>query len=120
VDINVTVRKAEGDAYVVDLPGELDLYTSPAAKAAIQELIAQGHYYLVINLQRSRYIDSAGVSVLISALKGVREHGGAVNLVYANQLIKKIFEITSLEKIFGVFQDEQLAVKALARGKLPA
>jgi anti-sigma B factor antagonist len=52
--------------------------------------------------------------VLIGGLKRVREHGGTVNLVCTNPQIKKIFDITGLVKIFGIFDDEAGAKKALA------
>ena len=113
MDIKVNVRESEGDAYVVDLTGEIDVYTSPKVKDAITELIDQEHYNLVINLEKVRYIDSTGLGVLIGGLNRVREHGGSVNLVCTNPQIKKIFDITGLVKIFGIFDDEQSAMKAL-------
>ena len=42
MDIKVNVRESEGDAYVVDLTGEIDVYTSPKVKDAITELQANG------------------------------------------------------------------------------
>ena len=112
MDIKVNVRDA-GDAYVVELGGEIDVYTSPKVKDAITELIDQGHYNLVINLEKVRYIDSTGLGVLIGGLKRVREHGGTVSLVCTNPQIRKIFDITGLVKIFGIFDDEADAQKAL-------
>ena len=114
MDIKVNVRESEGDAYVVDLTGEIDVYTSPKVKDAITELIDKEHYNLVINLEKVRYIDSTGLGVLIGGLKRVREHGGSVNLVCTTPQIKKIFDITGLVKIFGIFDAEQRAMKALA------
>jgi anti-sigma B factor antagonist len=113
LDIKVNVRKAPGDRYVVDLSGEIDVYTSPKVKDAVGELIDRGVYYLVINLEKVRYIDSTGLGVLIGGLKRVREHGGSVNLVCTNPQIKKIFDITGLVKIFGIFESEEGALKAL-------
>jgi anti-sigma B factor antagonist len=99
LDIKVNVREAPGECYVVDLSGEIDVYTSPKV--------------LVINLEKVRYIDSTGLGVLIGGLKRVREHGGSVNLVCTNPQIKKIFDITGLVKIFGIFESEDAAMKAL-------
>ena len=113
MDIKVQVHEADDDAYVVELGGEIDVYTSPRVKDAITELIDQGHYNLVINLEKVRYIDSTGLGVLIGGLKRVREHGGSVNLVCTNPQIKKIFDITGLVKIFGIFDGEDAAMKAL-------
>ena len=113
MDIKVDVRESKGDTYVVDLNGEIDVYTSPKVKDAISDLIDKGHYNLVINLEKVRYIDSTGLGVLIGGLKRVREHGGTVNLVCTNPQIKKIFDITGLVKIFGIYDDEDAAMKAL-------
>lgn len=113
MDIKVNVREAQGDTYVVDLNGEIDVYTSPKVKDAVGDLIDKGHYNLIINLEKVRYIDSTGLGVLIGGLKRVREHGGTVNLVCTNPQIKKIFDITGLVKIFGIYDDEDAAMKAL-------
>ncbi|MHB8146556.1 MAG: STAS domain-containing protein [Vulcanimicrobiaceae bacterium] len=113
MDIKVIVREAQGDCNVVELGGEIDVYTSPKVKDAISDLIDRGIYNLVINLENVRYIDSTGLGVLIGGLKRVREHGGSVNLVCTNPQIKKIFDITGLVKIFGIFETEDAAMKAL-------
>ncbi|HEY0798764.1 MAG TPA: STAS domain-containing protein [Candidatus Baltobacteraceae bacterium] len=114
MDIKVHVHGENGHPHVVELSGEIDVYTSPKVKDAITELIDKGHYNLVINLEKVRYIDSTGLGVLIGGLKRVREHGGSVNLVCTNPQIKKIFDITGLVKIFGIFDDESAATKAMA------
>lgn len=113
MDIKVNVREAKGDSSVVDLSGEIDVYTSPKLKDAISGLIDRGVYNLVINLEKVRYIDSTGLGVLIGGLKRVREHGGSVNLVCTNPQIKKIFDITGLVMIFGIFENEDAALRAL-------
>jgi len=112
LDIKINVRETPGGAYVVELSGEIDVYTSPKVKEAIGELIDRGIYQLVINLEKVRYIDSTGLGVLIGGLKRVREYGGAVNLVCTNPQIKKIFDITGLVKIFGIYDAEDAALKA--------
>jgi anti-sigma B factor antagonist len=114
LDIKVQVHGQNGQPYVVELTGEIDVYTSPKVKDAIAELIDSGHYNLVINLEKVRYIDSTGLGVLIGGLKRVREHGGSVSLVCTNPQIRKIFDITGLVKIFGIFDSEAAATKAMA------
>ena len=111
MDIKLNVRELDGErgCTVVDLNGEIDVYTSPKVKEAITELIDQGNYALVINLENVRYIDSTGLGVLIGGLKRVREHSGTVNLVCTNPQIKKIFDITGLVKIFGIYDSEKSA-----------
>ncbi|HXW77435.1 MAG TPA: STAS domain-containing protein [Candidatus Eremiobacteraceae bacterium] len=115
MDVKVSVRQLDGaaQASIVDLNGEIDVYTSPKVKETISELIDKGHYCLVINLENVRYIDSTGLGVLIGGLKRVREHSGSVHLVCTNPQIKKIFDITGLAKIFGIYDSEETACQNL-------
>lgn len=112
MDIKVNVRETDSETNIVELAGEIDVYTSPKVKDALGELIDRGVYNLVIDLEKVRYIDSTGLGVLIGGLKRVREHGGTVNLVCTNPQIKKIFDITGLVKIFGIYDSEDAAMKA--------
>jgi anti-sigma B factor antagonist len=113
VDIKVNSRPISDGAHAVEVQGEIDVYTSPRVKETINELIDQGRYNLVINLEGVRYIDSTGLGVLIGALKKVREHDGRILLICTNPQIKKIFNITGLVKIFEIFKTEEEAVKVL-------
>ena len=115
MDIKVDVKQTNGSpaASVIDLNGEIDVYTSPKVKETLNDLIDKGNYSLVINLENVRYIDSTGLGVLIGSLKRVREHSGTVHLVCTNPQIKKIFDITGLAKIFGIYDTEQAACDSL-------
>jgi len=115
MDIKVSTREAAGKAQIVEVLGEIDVYTSPKVKETITELIEKGHYHLIVNLEGVRYIDSTGLGVLIGALKKVREQNGSISLICTNPQIKKIFNITGLVKIFGIFKSEEDAIKGLCQ-----
>ena len=114
MDIKVNTRSVLDKAHVVEVQGEIDVYASPRVKEMINELIEQGRFNLIIDLEGVRYIDSTGLGVLIGALKKVREHEGRILLICTNPQIKKIFNITGLVKIFEIYKDEEEALKALA------
>lgn len=114
MDIKVNTRPSGDKAHLVEVQGEIDVYTSPRVKETINELIEKGKYNLIINLEGVRYIDSTGLGVLIGALKKVREHQGRILLICTNPQIKKIFNITGLVKIFEIFKSEDEAIKGLS------
>ena len=114
MDIKLTIRELKPDIHLAEVHGEIDVYTSPQVKEALVGLIEKGHYNLIISLEGVRYIDSTGLGVLIGALKKVREHNGGISLICTNPQIKKIFNITGLVKIFGIFKNEEEAMKSLA------
>lgn len=111
LQIKPTVRETDGIC-VLELSGEVDVYTSPMVKDKLQALIESDRYRIVVNLKDVRYIDSTGLGILIGALKRVREHNGSVNLVITNPQTRKVFEITGLVKIFGIFDTEEQALSA--------
>lgn len=113
MDIKVATRELPNGVHLAEVQGEIDVYTSPKVKESVSELIEKGHYNLVISLEGVRYIDSTGLGVLIGALKKVREHNGSIGLICTNPQIKKIFNITGLVKIFGIYKSEEEAVKSL-------
>ncbi|MFH1454219.1 MAG: STAS domain-containing protein [Armatimonadota bacterium] len=113
MDIKINTKELNGKHQLVEIDGEIDVYTSPKVKEAINELIEKGTYFLVVNLEGVRYIDSTGLGVLIGALKKVREHDGNISLVCTNPQIKKIFNITGLVKIFGISKSVDEALKNL-------
>jgi anti-sigma B factor antagonist len=107
VDTSVTVLPPQDgdDICVVQLIGEIDVFASPEVKAALVGLIKDGHNLLVIDFAKVAYIDSTGLGALVAALKGARENGGSIAVVCTNPQIRRIFDITGLVKVFGMFED---------------
>ena len=95
----------------INIEGEIDVYTSPKVKEALNDLIQKGNNNIIVNLEGVSYIDSTGLGVLIGALKRVKENNGDIKLVCTNLQIKKIFDITGLVKIFELYDSEELALK---------
>jgi len=111
--INLEVRTKCVDAHtaIVTLTGEMDMYTSPQAKEAMLDLLAQGYYHLVVNLQGTEYLDSTALGVLVGALKRVREQGGDLRLVAPTPRIRRLLEITRLINVFPIDATEQEATE---------
>ena len=61
---------------VVDVEGEIDVYTAPRLRELLIELVNNGHYQLVVNMEKVEFLDSTGLGVLVGGLKRVRAHDG--------------------------------------------
>jgi anti-sigma B factor antagonist len=111
------VRSAAiGDtAHVVELSGEVDLYTSPEVKKELLRLIAAGARTVVIDLTETTFIDSAGLGVLSDGVKRLQPVGGRMALVCSDRSIRKVLEITRLDRVFTIAQ-----TRADALGRLEA
>ncbi len=97
---------------VVDVEGEIDIYTAPRLRELLTDLAGTNHYQLIVNLEKVGFLDSTGLGVLVGGLKRVRPHDGWLDLVCTQQRILKIFKITGLTKVFGIYQTVDQAIAA--------
>lgn len=109
VEIDVQSRLIEGIP-VLHVTGELDLYTSPKLRMALESMLVSGHQRLIVNLLKATYLDSTGLSVLTAALKRFRDAGGNMALVFEQPQIDRMFTITGLNEIFPIYREESEAV----------
>ena len=103
---------AAGERMVVDVGGEIDVYTAPKLRERLVDLINAGHYHLVINLEGVDFLDSTGLGVLVGVLKRVRAHEGSLQLVCTQERLLKIFRITGLAKVFVIHDSVESATVA--------
>lgn len=101
MDVSVTSR-ALGDRNVIDVAGEIDVYTAPALRQRLAALLDQGRADLVVDLSRVTFMDSTGLGVLVGALKRVRGLDGRMVLVIDQDRILKVFRITGLTQLFTI------------------
>ena len=97
---------------VVNVGGEIDIYTAPRLRDLLLDLVSKNNYQLIVNLDKVEFLDSTGLGVLIGGLKRVRAHDGSLDLVCTQERILKIFRITGLTKVFGIHQTVDQAIAA--------
>ena len=97
---------------VVTVEGEIDIYSAPRLRELLIDLAAKGNYRLVVNLDKVGFLDSTGLGVLVGGLKRVRAHDGSLDLVCTQEQILRIFRITGLTKVFGIYQSVDQAIAA--------
>jgi len=110
VDLKLDHHNKDG-IEIVDVEGEIDVYTAPRLRELLIDLVNNGHYQLVVNMEKVEFLDSTGLGVLVGGLKRVRAHDGSLDLVCTQERILKIFRITGLTKVFGIHDtvDEAIA-----------
>lgn len=97
---------------ILDVVGEIDVYTAPEFREAVHSIITSGQKHLIINMAKVTYMDSSGFGTLLSATKRLRPMGGTVNLVRCSSSIDRILRITRLNTIFGLYDSVDEAVRA--------
>ena len=109
MNLTMNSRTPDETTCVLDIEGEVDVYTSPQLKQDLVQLAERGVKRIIINLSKVDYLDSTGLGVLIGGLKRLREADGNLVLVGPGMRIQRIFEITGLNKIFDIYDTEEEA-----------
>ena len=111
ISLETGLKEIDGTK-VLDVTGEIDVYTAPQFKEAVNEVIAGGQKHLIINMANVTYMDSSGFGTLLSATRRLRPEGGTINLVKCNSAIDRILRITRLNTVFATFDNLQDALEA--------
>ena len=109
MDLSLSTR-AERGRTVVEVTGEIDVYTAPKLREQLAELVDSGRHDIVVDMQGVEFLDSTGLGVLVGGLKRVKQHDGSMNLVCTQERILKIFRITGLTKVFPIHDSVAAAV----------
>jgi anti-sigma B factor antagonist len=104
--------RESNDWTVVEVKGEVDLYTAPRLKALLTELTAGGRSRIAVVFSGVEFMDSTGLGVLISGLKRCREAGGTLALVAPTEPVRKVLGITGLDQVFSIHDDVSSATAA--------
>lgn len=102
--MHLSTRTA-GDFEIVEVTGEIDVYTAPRLREAIVELVDSGHRQLIVDVERVEFLDSTGLGVLVGGLKKLQEANGTLDIVCSQDRIRKIFAITGLDQVFGFYDN---------------
>jgi anti-sigma B factor antagonist len=100
-----------GAATVIDLKldaasrGNYDQF-----RQTINQRLAAGEIYFVVNLAGSAWIDSLGISELIRSMVQVMRQGGGLKITGVSHKVKGILSITNLTQVFEIYEDETSAL----------
>lgn len=97
--------------------GDVDLSVTPRLRRAFLEVDSAGHRQLEVDLQRVEFLDSAGIGVLIGALRRARRAGGNLVVTAMSAEVADVFELLGLDLVFGVSAPTQAAVAPLPADK---
>jgi anti-sigma B factor antagonist len=94
-------RDSSGTTFVV-VEGDVDLHSASPLRDQLAEARAGGASRIVVDLSGATFLDSMGLGVLLAAKRDLAGGDGTLELVVTRDDIRRIFEITMLERVFVI------------------
>lgn len=115
VELKISSR-SQDDVVVVTVGGEIDLYTAPQLRDELVGSLDEGTRRLLVDMSRTEFCDSTGISVLLAAMKRAREKGGDLEIVAPRPAVMKVLEVTGLHEVFTIHSDLDVLPVAAGTG----
>ena len=112
MELTLNVHSEPPGFTVIEVGGEIDVYTAPQLKERLVSLADSGSYQLIVDMESVEFLDSTGLGVLVGGLKRVRNHEGWIDLVCTQSRILRIFRITGLNRVFSIYDTVPEAIAA--------
>lgn len=102
--------RAGPDTTVFDVVGDADLHSVPELRERLRSAIDDGATIVVLDLSETTFVDSTSLGVLLGAMKRLSERDGQIRLIAPRPEIRRVFEITMLDRIFPLFETRAQAI----------
>ena len=103
-------QRSKSDVMVLDIAGRLWILDLPL-RDLMNRLLSEGNQQFVLNLTGVDYIDSSGLGQLISIWTSIRNKNGHMTILNPAKRVERLFEITRLNTVFDILQNEDEAVQ---------
>jgi anti-sigma B factor antagonist len=110
IQVSTEVAGSRNHISIIKVGGYIDTTTSSELERALDSLLKQGRFYIVVDLGNVDYISSAGWGIFISEIKSIRENGGDLKLVRMVPDVFEIFELLEFHHILDVYDKVDEAV----------
>jgi anti-sigma B factor antagonist len=112
--MNISTRQVE-NAAIVDVIGDITLYNTPEVRKTLLNLLREKRAKrVIVNLEKVKYIDSAGVASLVEGLKVSRDMKSGFALYGLSTTTREVLELTRLIKVFEIYNSEAEALSGAA------
>jgi anti-sigma B factor antagonist len=112
--MSVDASAVDAETTVVTIAGEVTFSNVNGLGRELASVLNAGARNLVVDLREVAFIDSSGLSALLTASAQARERGGAVALVHGAQP-PSIFRFRGVERLLSLYQSREAALAEIAR-----
>jgi len=107
--MELKIRK-NGNNYIIDVNGEMDLYNSYKLKELVMKMLEKKVERFIINLENVDYIDSSGIGALIYICSTIKKMSFQLIITNIHGSVKKVIELTKLMGYFPITNSIEEAI----------
>ena len=102
-------KRTHGTWAVIDVKGELDLYTAPSFRESVLEAAGDNDPpKVIVDFRGLGFIDSSGLGVIVACLKHLRERGGDLALAAPEGSgLRRLLELTGLDRVLTLYKSTE-------------
>ncbi|OPX72521.1 MAG: STAS domain protein [Methanoregulaceae archaeon PtaB.Bin152] len=93
--------------------GRIDGASAPVLEGELSRAIDEGNRRIVVNLSAVDYMSSAGLRVLLAAMKRLKKADGNLVLCAMKPFVQEVFDLTGFSRIFTICESEEEATRLL-------
>jgi len=109
--MHAVVIEQRGTATIVRATGELDAFAAPEIDSAFREV--RGAVSVVADLGRVSFLDSTALGLIVHGVRALDEAGTRVRVVLPEGTARRIFEITTFDRVLPVAETREAALQLL-------
>lgn len=95
---------------IITLSGRLTRHEVKKVQRQLNEFIEKKSISLILDLTTLNFIDTRGLSMLVSILKKAQYYNGDVVLLHLTPQVRTLIEMINLQEIFSIYADESAAL----------
>ena len=106
------ILENKGHATILRFDGDLGASDEPELKKMFIELRREGANKVAVDMGNVDFMDSTVIGLFVWGMKNLREVGGDFRLFGLSEPVRKIFEITHLDRAFYILPGESEALES--------
>ena len=103
-------KKIEDDIVIIETDGYLNNVGGEKISEECYKEIKNGKKLFLLNLEKSKVVNSIGVSILIEIIEKLEDIGGKLGYYNLAPIVEKTFNIMGLSKYSEIYKTEEEAI----------
>lgn len=109
MDLEITETESSSECTVIGLEGRINGLSAPRLKHYLHDLVARGKTRLILDMKDVSFIDSSGLSALISGLKYTREAKGFLRIADLKEQAATVIKLMMLDRVLDIYDSVEKA-----------